>query len=123
MQPEEGKAIWAADMAFQRGGENLFVLTQCRSLPRFNASAHLRMSQEDIKGHPFRGIAHLGQVVIVRRKENAKIHITYREDSIHPKVTLIGRHYTKFCPLGLIYLFLSSLGPEITPSIWKSLFY
>jgi len=24
--------------------------------------------------------------------------------SVHPKLTLIGRHYTKFCPLGLFFL-------------------
>jgi len=30
---------------------------------------------------------------------------SYREDPIHPKVTLIGRHYIQFCLLGLIFFF------------------
>jgi len=44
----------------------------------------------------------------------------YREDSIHPKLTLIGRHHTKFSPLGLIF-FLSSLGHVSTEVTWKVL--
>ena len=58
VQPEEGKVILGADVSFPKGDGKLFVLTQCWSLPRFNASAHLRIFWKDIGGHLFRSIAH-----------------------------------------------------------------
>ena len=48
VQPEEGKVILGADVSFPKGDGKLFVLTQCWSLSRFNASAHLRMFWEDL---------------------------------------------------------------------------
>ena len=58
VQHEEGKVVWGADVGFPREDEKLFVLTQCWSLPRFNASVHLRIFWKDIGGHLFRSIAH-----------------------------------------------------------------
>ena len=51
---------------------------------------------------------------------NAKASYTYREDSIHPKLTLIGHHYNKFCPLGLIFVCVSSLGQNGAGMTWKA---
>ena len=50
VQPKEGKVILGADVSFPRGDGKLFVLTQCWSLPRFNASAHLRIFLERYRG-------------------------------------------------------------------------
>jgi hypothetical protein len=37
-------------------------------------------------------------------------HAPYREDSIHPRVTLIGRHHTELCPLELFFVLFEFLG-------------
>ena len=60
VQPEEEEVIWGADVSFQREDGKLFLSPKCRSLPRVNASAHLRMFWKDLGGHLLRSSS--GQV-------------------------------------------------------------
>jgi len=43
LEPEEGKVHMGADVSFPRADGTLFVLTRFWSLPRYNASSHLRI--------------------------------------------------------------------------------